>query len=102
MRSRSEALRRLCWQAARAMALYTAEGLAGYGLAMYTVPRSAPFDSQIDPPGPPDLAVQAGLAACPELIGLAGIPGLPVPPGRPVILSRRERRQWSRLARQLM
>jgi hypothetical protein len=107
MRSRSEALRRLCWQTARAMALYTVEGLTGYGLAMCAVPRSALLDGQI---GLPDQAVPAGLVACPDLAGLApcpglvgmpGTPGLPVQPGRPVTLSRRERRQWSRLARQL-
>lgn len=101
MRSRSEALRRLCWQAVRAMALYTADGLAGYGLAMCAVPRPvrpARPDGQTDPSGVADLA---GLAACPELAGLTAIAGLPVQPGRPVTLSRRERRQWSRLARQL-
>ena len=99
MRSRWEALRRLCWQAVRAMALYTVEGLAGYGLAMCAVPRPARPDGQIDPFGVADLA---GLAACPDLAGLAGTAGLPVQPGRLVTLSRRERRQWSRLARQLM
>ena len=101
MRSRSEALRRLCWQAVRAVALYTAEGLTGYGLAMCAVPRSALLDGQVNPP---ELAVRAGLAACPDLAGMpgiAGFAGLPVQPGQPVTLSRRERRQWSRLARQL-
>jgi hypothetical protein len=105
MRSRSETLRRLCWQAARAVALYTAEGLTGYGLAMCAVPRSALLNGQLDGQiDPGELAVRAGLAACPDLAGLPGIarfPGLPVQPARPVTLSRRERRQWSRLARQL-
>lgn len=77
MRSRPRSLRRLCWQAARAMAVYTVDGMTGYGLAMYAVPRSALLDDQIDPP---DLADPADLA---------------------VTLSRRERRQWSRLTRQL-
>jgi hypothetical protein len=107
MRSRSAALRRICWQAARAVALYTVDGMTGYGLAMYAVPRSAVTDGQ---PSQAELAL-AGLTYPAELAGLADQVAAAGPQGQArqaapdglsgPALTRRERRQWARLARQL-
>jgi hypothetical protein len=83
MRSRNRAFHRLCWAVVRAVALYTVDGLAALGMAMITMPECGPWV------GPPDPGTQAQDPLGPE------------PPPEPRALSRRERRQWARLARQL-
>ncbi len=82
MRSRSLALHRLCWPVVRAAALYTVEGLTALGMAMIIMPDSETWVGPADPG-----------------IELTADPGEPAP--GPVALTRRERRQWARLARQL-
>jgi hypothetical protein len=83
MRSRNRAFHRLCWAVVRAVALYTVEGLAGLGMAMITMPECGPWV------GPPDPGTGPVIMSGPEA------------PPEPSTLSRRERRQWARLARQL-
>ena len=87
MRSRNRAFHRLCWAVVRAVALYTVDGLAAVGMAMIIMPESGPWI------GPPDPGTGPGT----ELLDSSWQQPAPGPGA----LSRRERRQWARLARQL-
>lgn len=89
MRSRARDLGRLCWPALRLVARCTADGMAGLAMAYGGVPPAAIWAGGREPGRPDDAqhrrAGEAGHGCAPQAVAL----------------SRRERKQWAKLTRQL-
>lgn len=89
MRSRARELGRLCWPALRPVARCIADGMAGLAMAYGGVPPAAIWAGGGEP-GQADEAQH-------HCAGEAGHSGA----GLATALTRRERKQWAKLTRQL-